>query len=105
MDACCIDLTREMRFLLQLQLDKVEMQLKECEAGRSAAEESAELMREKAESAEAKIAELRSELRTASAKAAEEVRELHSFKKPLLPQFTSLPLFSVADSCFEAFTG
>ena len=51
----------------QVQVERLESELKESIARRGAAEESAELMRERAEKADAKLSELRSELRGAAA--------------------------------------
>lgn len=58
---------------MQVQLDRMAVELKEAVAGRASAQESAELMRERAEHSASKLAELRNELHSASAAAAEEV--------------------------------
>lgn len=58
---------------MQVQLERLDVQLKEALDGRAGAQESAELMRDRAERADAKLSELRTERRGAAAAAADEV--------------------------------
>lgn len=76
---------------VQVQLESVEVQLKEAVAGRAAAQESVEFMREGAENADAKLSELQNELHSSAATAAEQVRfayTLHLTAQGSLSTFT-----------------
>jgi hypothetical protein len=60
---------------VQAQLDTVTQELSEATAEKGSAQESAEVMRDKAEQAEAEVTDLRTKLLEASCTAAEEVRK------------------------------